>query len=110
MLNGYTDEAKAELLKTLNLNEAVTENTPPAFLCATATDGAVPADNAIRYAYACANKGVDYELHIYPEGNHGLSTASKDINLNAPNEVLVRMRRWLDDCNIFFRRYVKEEY
>lgn len=110
LLHSYSDEEKAELLKTLNLNEAVTENTPPAFLCATATDITVPADNALRYAYACANNGVDYELHIYPEGKHGLSTATKEINADAPKEVLTRMRRWLDDCDLFFRRYVEEEY
>lgn len=108
LLNGYTEEAKAELLKTLNLNEAVTEKTPPAFIWATATDSAVPADNALRYALALANCGVDYELHIYPRGCHGLSTCK--IEINAPADYLVRPARWVDDCAEFFRLYVQEKF
>ena len=102
LLQGYTEEAKAELLKTLNLNEAVSETTPPAFIWATATDGAVPADNALRYALALDNKGVSYELHIYPDGVHGLSTGSLEIN--TPSDALVRVKAWMDDCTAFFRR------
>ncbi len=106
LLYGYSDEAKAELLKTLNLNEAVTKDTPPAFLWATATDGGVPADNALRYALACAKCGVAYELHIYPQGGHGLSTGSLEVNVPAAG--LDRVCAWVDDCIKFFRLYIKE--
>ncbi len=109
LLNGYTEEAKAELYKTVNLDEAVNEKTPPAFIWATATDGAVPADNAIRYALSLARKGIDYELHIYPDGVHGLSTGSEEINLNT-NWDMKRISRWVDDCSIFFHRYTKEKF
>ena len=109
LLNGYTDEAKAELYKTVNLNEAVNEQTPPTFIWATATDGSVPADNAIRYALALANKGIDYELHVYPDGVHGLSTGDEEINLVSHWD-LKRISRWVDDCAIFFRRYTQEKF
>lgn len=109
LLSNYTEEAKAELLKTLNLNEAVNEHTPPAFIWATATDGAVPADNAIRYALALAQKGIAYELHIYPEGVHGLSTCDKEVNINH-NWDMKRMSRWVDDCSIFFHLYTEEKF
>lgn len=109
LLNGYTDDEKAELLKTLNLDEAVSEQTTPAFIWATATDPAVPADNAIRYALALARKGVSYELHVYPEGGHGLSVCSEEVNAN-PQWDFKRMSRWVDDCAVFFRRYVQEKF
>lgn len=109
LLNGYTDEAKEELYKTVNLNEAVNGQTPPAFIWATATDGAVPADNAIRYALALAKKKIDYELHVYPDGVHGLSTASEEVNLNSHWD-LKRISRWVEDCSIFFHRYTEEKY
>ena len=108
LLYGYTDEAKAELLKTLRLNERVTENTPPAFLWATAEDKTVPASNAIRYAAACASNGVPYELHILPQGRHGLSTGSKEINEDAPG--LSRVNHRLGDCDKFFRIYIEEQF
>ena len=76
LLNGYTDEAKEELLKVLTLDEVVTENTAPAFLWATANDACVPASNALRFALACARAKVPYEIHVYPDGPHGLSLAT----------------------------------
>ena len=109
LLNGYTEEAKEELLKTLNLNEAVTEDTPPAFLWATANDGAVPADNALRYALALADKGVEYEIHVYPRGNHGLSRGDLESS-SWIKEDETRLRNWLDDCASFFRLYTKEKF
>ncbi len=106
LLQGYSEEAKEELLKTLNLNEAVSEDTPPAFLWATATDGAVPADNAIRYALALAEKGIAYELHIYPQGHHGLSTGALEIN-DVQGKV-PKVSAWVDDCIEFFKMYIQE--
>ncbi|MBQ7924403.1 MAG: alpha/beta hydrolase [Clostridia bacterium] len=108
LLYGYTDEAKAELLKTLNLNEAVTKATPPAFIWATASDQVVPADNAIRYAQALSEKGVDFELHVYADGVHGLSTCDEEINPKGAH--LARTSKWLDDCAAFFRRHTKESF
>lgn len=108
LLNGYTDEAKTELLKTLNLNEAVSEQTPPAFIWSTVEDSAVPTDNALRFAMAMDKFRIPYELHVYPLGWHGLSTA--DYEVNAPNEQIKKVRRWVDDCAEFFRLYIKETY
>lgn len=109
LLWGYTDEAKTELLKTLELHKAVTENTPPAFLWAMSKDTGVPPDkNVLLYALALAQKGVDYELHIYPNGYHGSSTGTLEINADNPS--LLRTRGWLDDCASFFRLYVKEPF
>lgn len=108
LLKGYSEEEKAELLKTLNLNEAVSENTPPAFIWATADDGLVPADNAIRFAQAMSDYGREYELHIYPHGRHGLATANLDINPEGPE--LKKVRRWVEDCAEFFRMYCVEKF
>jgi acetyl esterase/lipase len=108
LLNGYTDEAKDELYKTLNLNEAVSACTPPAFIWATADDGLVPASNALRYALALANQGITYEVHVYPHGAHGLATATAEINAEGAN--LARISRWIDDCAAFFHLYTEEKF
>ena len=108
LLKGYTEEARTELLKTLDLDKAVSKQTPPAFIWATADDQVVPADNALRYALALARKGIDYELHIYPHGPHGFSTVSLEIN--QPHDGLYRVARWLDDCAAFFRQYTIEKF
>ncbi|MBQ8374380.1 MAG: alpha/beta hydrolase [Clostridia bacterium] len=109
LLNGYTDEAKEELLKTLNLDNAVSETTAPAFLLSTAQDALVPATNAMRFATALAKHKVDYELHVYPCGSHGGATFDYEVNTDR-NPDFIRNRRWLDDCATFFRRYTKEVF
>lgn len=50
------------------------EITPTTFLWATSDDGTVNPVNSMRYAFALSEKKIPYELHIFPSGNHGLST------------------------------------
>ncbi len=107
LLNGYTPEAKEELLKTLNLDEAVTEYTAPSFIWTTATDPLVPAANSMLFALALARKNVAYELHVYPQGSHGLSTGALEIN--TPQAGLDRIGAWVNDCVSFFRLFIKEK-
>ena len=40
----------------------------------TAVDATVPVMNSLLYAQALAAHHVPFELHIYPQGGHGLST------------------------------------
>lgn len=53
----------------------VTPDTPPAFIWHTAADGSVPVQNSLNLAAALAAKGVPFELHVFPEGKHGLGLA-----------------------------------
>lgn len=53
----------------------VDENTPPAFIWHTAEDGSVPVENSISLAAAYSRAGVPFELHIFPEGRHGIGLA-----------------------------------
>lgn len=107
LLNGYTDEEKAELLKRLNLDKEVTEDTVPAYIWATATDNVVPAVNSLRFATALAEKGVPYELHIYPAGVHGLSTGDDEVSPHSEEKKYIA---WIADCAEFFRRFCVEKF
>jgi acetyl esterase/lipase len=107
LLAGYTEEAREELLKTLNLNQAVTKDTPPAYIWTTANDEIVPCVNSLHYAEALAKAGVEYELHVYPRGPHGGATGKQDINPCYPE--LVDIRNWIADCSRFFRMYTIEK-
>ncbi len=108
LLFGYTEEAKAELLKTLDLNESVMDATPPAFIWTTAEDNCVPSENSLVFALALAKHKIPYELHVYPHGYHGLSSCSCEIN--APAEFLRKNSVWLDDCAEFFRLFTTEKF
>jgi len=67
------EEASEDERKTMSLEHAVGENTPPTFLWHTAEDVVVPVENAYLYAMALNAKGVEHELHVFPAGIHGLS-------------------------------------
>ncbi len=54
----------------------VTQNTPPTFLWQTAADEVVPVYNSLIYAQALTMHHVPVEMHIFPFGDHGLSTAT----------------------------------
>ncbi|MDR1060643.1 MAG: alpha/beta hydrolase [Clostridiales bacterium] len=69
----------ADLRALASLENFVGERTPPAFLWHTFGDQAVPVQNSLMYAGALARHGVPFELHVYPEGNHGLSLAKPEI-------------------------------
>lgn len=61
------------------LDKHVDENTPPAFLWHTAADQLVPVENCLKMAMALSAKDVPYELHILPEGEHGLSVCTNEV-------------------------------
>ena len=67
-----------ELEKRLSIETRVTENTPPAFIWGTVNDGVVPSGNAFEVALAYKKQGVPFELHMFENGGHGLSVATKE--------------------------------
>lgn len=64
-----------ELRKRLSLEKQVRSDMPPVFLWHTRTDAGVPCRNSILMAQALDEAGVDFALHIYRKGPHGLATA-----------------------------------
>lgn len=55
----------------------VTPDTPPAFIWHTAEDAAVPVENSLNLAAALSRCSVPFEMHIFPQGRHGLGLAQE---------------------------------
>ena len=108
LLKGYTDAEKQKLLKNLNLDKAVNKNTVPAFIWTTAADSTVPAINSLKFAEALAKNGIKYELHVYPEGDHGSSTCDREVN--EERNAIAKNAQWIDNCASFFRLFTVEKY
>lgn len=64
-------------IKTYNPILHINEYTPPTFLWHTFTDEAVSPLHSIRYAEKLCQMNIQCELHIYSNGDHGLSLADK---------------------------------
>lgn len=91
-----------EEIKYFSSENNVSEKTPPTFLWHTASDACVPVNNTLLYAQALDRNNVPFEVHIYPFGNHGLSTCDKhtcdnvDKYVNYDNAWLANVKRWLN--------------
>lgn len=73
-LTGSTEESS--LRSYLSLENRVDANTPPTFLWHTMTDDCVPVENVIMYADAMRKHSKEVELHLFPEGGHGIGLAN----------------------------------
>ncbi len=99
-------EKEAELTDFVSLENRVTEQTPPAFIWHTYTDAAVPMENSMLFASALRRAGVNFELHIFPEGSHGLSlanrlTVSSDEGLTHEN-----VQTWVSHAHMWVERQI----
>ena len=94
------DEA---LRQRLSMEKLVRPDMPPVFLWHTRSDGSVPCVGSLILARALEEAGVDFALHIYRRGVHGLATGS--IVSNGPDaleEVSRDVSQWLDACMVFW--------
>jgi acetyl esterase/lipase len=67
-----TEDQRRAMSADLN----VTAETPPTFLWHTADDAAVNVEHSLLFATALRHHGVDFGLHVYPSGVHGLGLAA----------------------------------
>ncbi len=73
-----------ELWESLSLENKVDKSTPPAFLWHTFGDESVPVENSLIYAKALRKHNIPFELHIYPDGPHGMSCVSDETYWKVP--------------------------
>ena len=59
----------------MSLHKQVTKDTPEAFIWHTSSDDVVPVMNSMLYAQALSRENINFEMHIYPLGCHGLGLA-----------------------------------
>lgn len=79
------------------LEKQVDSTTPPAFIWCTRNDEGVSVQNSLLYASALAEAGVGFELHIYPEGPHGLSLCNEETWSRNPAMKNQAAEGWLSD-------------
>ena len=94
-LLGESDNMRLRRFFSAELN--VTPDTPPAYIWHTANDDLVPVENSLRLAEALGRNGVAYELHIFPDGPHGIGLAP-----DFPDA-----RHWPEECVRFIKTICK---
>lgn len=90
------DDMTIELLDYYSSEKHIDENTPPMFIWHTAEDTGVPCANSLVMARALSEKRIPFELHIYPEGRHGLGLAEG-----------LYASEWTKNCEKWLNEYFK---
>ena len=85
---------KNELWELLSLEKRIDKTTPPAFLWHTYSDAAVPVENSLLYAKSLRENDIPFEMHIYPDGPHGMSVVSDETYWKVPK--FTRDYPWID--------------
>ena len=77
--------------KSVSIERNITKETVPAFIWHTRPDSGVNVMNSLLLADALSKKNIPYELHIYPEGGHGMGLCQKNFGSdNAYNHDWIR--------------------
>jgi dipeptidyl aminopeptidase/acylaminoacyl peptidase len=89
-------ERHDSMLEQVSLEKRVTESTPNTFLWHTFADGTVPVENSLLFANALRRADVKFELHIFPEGSHGLGLGSKETDTKDGKHYRPEVEVWAD--------------
>lgn len=92
-----------ELVLKMSLENQVNADTPPAFIWHTFTDGCVPVENSLLFAGAMRRAGISTELHMYPQGGHGLSLATALTQTPEGNEIEPCCQSWITLVNTWIK-------
>ena len=89
-----SEQPTDEQIRTISLeNDLTKENTPPAFLWHTANDNVVNVQNSLRMATSLSEAGVPFEVHIFPNGPHGMALAT-EVTSASPAMIDARVAEW----------------
>ncbi len=90
----------------LSLEKRVGPHTPPSFIWHTFSDSCVPVDSSLGFALALRKNKIPFEMHIYPEGDHGSSLCdSRTAGPQSSSVVLPYVANWIDHCTKWMLEY-----
>ncbi len=95
-VSGVKFGADPALLEQFSLEKQVDADTCPAFIWHTFNDNCVPVENSLMMASSMRKAGVPFELHIYPEGPHGLALGDESTACGRENYVNPHLQNWVE--------------
>ena len=91
--NFFGGAYSAQQAHDFSLENRIDASVPPAFIWHTVEDQSVPCQNSLLLAQAYKKSGVPFELHLFPEGAHGLGTKNGTAHTR---QWLTLLENWLD--------------
>lgn len=78
-----------------DLTKQISVDTPPTFLFAMQQDKVAHGKGTLKFAMALETAGVPYELHVFPNGSHGISVVN---GMSEKNETDASLKKWPALC------------
>lgn len=82
-------------LKLLDCSKNVGPHTPRTFLFHTFRDNAVAVEESLCFANALTENDIPFELHIYPNGPHGIALANEQTGIKGTPMVDANAATWM---------------
>lgn len=87
-----------ELVSKMSLENQVNPLVPPTFLWHTRDDSTVPVENAMLFSMALRKQNIEFDMHIFNSGYHGLSLST---------EITSAKKEWVnDEVSVWFEQCV----
>lgn len=93
-----TDELTEEQLNLVSIDKQVNEKSSPIFMMHTSNDQVVNVKNSLSLAEACNEKGILFELHIYPDAPHGLALGNEITMCDEPKYNYPAAAKWVESA------------
>lgn len=103
-IDNLLGDTSSDYLELLSLEKQVTTDTPKTFIWHTIEDETVPVENTLLFAQSLQKNKVPFELHIFPNGPHGLSLANEETNSAKANRIQATCAQWPS----LFEQWMKE--
>lgn len=98
------EELTPEMQNLINLENQVSEETPPTFLWHTTSDSTVPAKASLEFALALAEKKIPYEIRIWSGDRHGTGLGNYVTEPMSAPLAPHPCANWVEDSvNFFFK-------
>jgi acetyl esterase/lipase len=101
LFSGNPDES---IYDAMSLENYISCDTPATFVWHTFDDASVPVDNALRFAQGLKNNRIPFEMHIFPNGPHGLSLCDERTD-GIDGFMNPHAGKWFDLCVEWLRDY-----
>lgn len=104
--NMFGGLATADQIEKYSLQNQVDSETSPAFIWHGIDDGLIKPENSLKYATALQKHGINYELHVYGTGGHGLSLGN-DVTSNHDWELVPEVQNWIEMSIVWIKNHTK---
>ncbi|MCQ2431767.1 MAG: alpha/beta hydrolase [Clostridia bacterium] len=102
-----TTEPTDEQLALYSIERHIDERTVPTFFMHTMNDQVVPVENALYTAEAMSRAKIPFEMHIFPNGPHGVALGDFQTGRNVDGYDDAAVAKWVESAIYWMKNKVK---